>query len=176
VWVHSYPFLEDVPGKPLQPRVIVFAGVVDEDVGDVLKTAERGRIRSRTFDLVLNGEEIASGYIGNHSLEFQRRVWGALFLVGRPDLYRLRAPIESHRFGVPPHGGMNLGFDRLVALMLGLDAIDEVMHFPKDARCRDTLLGAPAKVDPDVVADLVVEVKAPAEMTLENMNQEVLTS
>jgi len=173
-WVYAYPFLEEDEGKHVA-RVIVFSKPVDEDAqGVMLEPGKRHLVRSRAFDLVLNGQEIASAYIGNHVLQEQKLIWQILFLTEHADLFRLRAPIEAHRFAVPPHGGMNLGFDRMVALMLGIDAIDEVMHFPKDAHCRDPFLGAPGAVPPEVVAPLLSDAPKPAHMTIENLTEEVM--
>jgi aspartyl-tRNA synthetase len=175
VWVHGYTFLEEYKAH-WNPRVIVFASAAEEDEPLLDFPEKRMLVRSKTFDLVLDGEEISSGYVGCHSLRMQKLVWDRIWSIQHQDLYRVRAPIESHRFGVPPHAGMNLGFDRLVALMLGVDAIDEVMHFPKDARCADLFLGAPGPVPPEAVLDLVADERPPAELTLETMNQEVVAS
>ncbi len=174
VWVHSYPFLERDEWDPsnLVARVVVFSQVVDEDQGIALDADKRGKVRAKAFDLMLDGVEVGSGYIGNYNLTVQRLVWKELFKLGTGDLFRLRAPIESHRFGVPPHGGMNIGFDRLVARLLGIDEIDEVMAFPKTARCRDPFLDAPGPVPPEVVQDLVEEAPKP-EYTEADLGAEV---
>jgi aspartyl-tRNA synthetase len=92
----------------------------------------------------------------------QRMIWSSIFKIGNADIFRLRAPIEAHRFGVPPHGGINFGFDRLVALLLGAPAIDEVMAFPKSPACQDPMLGAPGPVPPGAIQDLVEEHPRPA--------------
>lgn len=160
-WVHSYPFLEDDNGT-LVARVVVFSQPLDEDKQLVSEEKKRGSIRARAFDLVLNGVEIASGYIGNHNLAIQRLIWANVFKIGTQDLFRLRAPIESHRFGVPPHGGINLGFERLVATMLGIGAIDEVMAFPKSPACKDPMLEAPGNVPLAAIQDLIEEHAKPA--------------
>ena len=159
-WVDEYPFLEDDKGNPV-PRVVVFSRPIDADYDLVVQLPQRTKIRARAWDLVLNGMEIASAYIGNHSLMEQRLIWNMVFLIEREDLYRLRAPIEAHRFGVPPHGGMNIGFDRLLTQMLGLDAIDEVMAFPKTTDCRDLLTEAPGAVAASAVQDLVQDFAKP---------------
>lgn len=154
VWVHSYPLLEDDDGN-LVARVVVFTAPVNDDFEAVQHPEQRGRVRGKAFDLMLDGVEIASAYIGNHSPLFQRMVWKNIFKMETNDLFRLRAPVESHRFGVPPHGGMNIGFDRLVALMLGAGSLDEVIRFPKSQECRDPLLGAPGPVPEEATEGLV---------------------
>ena len=160
-WVHSYPFLEDDKGT-LVARVVVFSTPVAEDAQKISDPKERGNIRARAFDLLLNGVEVGSGYIGNHNLAIQRLIWANLFKINTADIFRLRAPIEAHRFGVPPHGGINIGFDRLVAALLGLSAIDEVMAYPKSADCRDPMLDAPGPVPASATTDLIEEHSKPA--------------
>ena len=119
-------------------------------------------VRARAFDLTVNGVEVASGYIGNHNMAAQRLIWSSIFKIGNADIFRLRAPIEAHRFGVPPHGGINFGFDRLVALLLGAASIDEVMAFPKTKDCQDPMLGAPGPVPAGAITDLLEEHPKPA--------------
>ena len=160
VWIHSYPFLEDDEGN-LVPRVVVFARAHPADMMLLMKDFYRGLVRSKTFDLVIDGTEVASGYIGNHMLQVQRDMWKKFFMLSTPDLVRLRAPIEAHRFGVPPHGGINVGFDRLVGRLLGIDAIDEVMTFPKSPECRDLLVDAPGPVPREPVAEFIEAVPKP---------------
>ena len=153
-WVDSYPFLELDKGT-LVARVVVFSRPVEEDLPLVPDRKRRAEVRARAFDLIVNGTEVASGYVGNHSLVEQRVIWDNILGIGQQDLFRVRAPIESHRFGVPPHGGVNIGYERLVAKMIGVDDISEVMAFPKSANCRDPLLQAPGPVPASAVADLI---------------------
>jgi aspartyl-tRNA synthetase len=174
VWIHSYPYMElDQLGR-LVPRVVVFARPAPGHAHMIMNQRRRGQICSRTFDLVLDGIECASGYIGNHSLTEQREIWDLLYQLSPPELVRLRAPIEAHRFGVPPHGGINIGFDRLVARLLGLSEIDEVMFFPKSPDCRDLTLDAPGPVSAAWVADLMTPPPAPPKFTENDLAEEVL--
>ena len=153
-WVESYPFLEMDKGT-LVARVVVFSRPVEEDMPLVPDRKRRAEVRARAFDLILDGTEVASGYVGNHSLVEQRIVWDNILGIGQQDLFRVRAPIESHRFGVPPHGGVNIGYERLVAKMISVDEIGDVMAFPKSASCRDPLLQAPGPVPASAVAELI---------------------
>ena len=160
VWVHTYPFMELSDEGNYEAGVVVFARLdSDEDVKLAAKGLPESRrlIKSRAFDLVIDGVELASGYVGNHDLELQKTIWKNVSQIEGGDLYRLRAPIEAHRFGLPPHGGINIGFERLVVKLLGIDAIDEVIAFPKDAVARDPMLDAPGPVPRDAVAHLLEE-------------------
>jgi aspartyl-tRNA synthetase len=152
--------------------VVVFSAALDEDAPLVADEKQRGRVRARAFDLVLNGVELASAYIGNHSLAAQRLIWSNLFKINTQDLFRLRAPIEAHRFAVPPHGGMNIGFDRLVATLLGIEAIDEVMAFPKTPGCKDPMLESPGPVPAAAIQDLVDEHPRPEGATIAALSEE----
>jgi aspartyl-tRNA synthetase len=157
VWITDYPMLMEDKGT-LVPGVVVFTEPQDGAVGDFAENPEaREKVIGKAFDLVIDGVEVASAYIGNHDLRIQRLVWDEIYRFSTPDLVRVRAPLEAHRFGVPPHGGMNLGFDRLVALILGLDSIDEAMFFPKTSGCTDPLLSAPGPVPLEAVKDIVGE-------------------
>jgi aspartyl-tRNA synthetase len=153
-WVESYPFLELDKGT-LVARVVVFSRPIDEDMPLVPDRKQRAKIRARAFDLIVDGTEVASGYVGNHSLVEQRVCWDNILGIGQQDLFRVRAPIEAFRFGVPPHGGVNIGYERLVGRILGVDDIADVMAFPKSATCTDPMLQAPGPVPPSFVADLV---------------------
>lgn len=172
-WIHTYPFLQkDVRGN-YTPSTVVFAALADEGAEFITDArtdpAKKPLIHSRAFDLLLDGVEIASGYIGCNSVADGRLIWENLWDLASSDLVRLRAPVESHRFGVPPHGGMNLGVDRLFALMLGASGLDDVMYFPKDKDCRDPMLEAPGPVPPDVAEELA----APPQMAAKGSDLEL---
>ncbi len=173
-WITSYPYLTDDRGT-LVPAVAVFSQPRGSAMADFADHPEaRDKLLASAFDLVIDGVEVASAYIGNHDLRTQRFVWDEVLKFSTPDLVRVRAPIESHRFGVPPHGGMNIGFDRLVALLLGLEAIDEAMPFPKTPDCRDLLLDAPAPVPPEAVKDIVGAESPPADVADRQLVEETL--
>lgn len=175
-WVHTYPFFTRNQDGDMVPDVVVFSRVFDDDLlMAVSRPEDRHAVRSQAFDLVLNGVELASAYVGNHNLELQRILWENLFQMGREDMIRLRAPVESHRFGLPPHVGMNLGFDRLMAILLGLEGIDEAMAFPKEHGCRDRMLRAPGPVPEEAVADIVADAEPPT-FTLDDYLKEIVES
>ena len=124
-----------------------------------------GGLRSRAYDLVLDGFEIGGGSIRIHDPDVQRRV---LELIGiGPDEAQARFGflLDALRYGAPPHGGIAMGFDRIVALLAGLGTlrevnIREVITFPKTATGADPLTGAPAEVDPQQLRELGLRVQA----------------
>jgi aspartyl-tRNA synthetase len=102
---------------------------------------------SRSYDLVLDGNEIGGGSIRNHRLDVQRRVFELIGIDEAEADKRFGFLLDALRYGAPPHGGIAMGVDRIVALLAGRDNIREVIAFPKATSGGDPLTGAPAPVD-----------------------------
>jgi aspartyl-tRNA synthetase len=102
---------------------------------------------SRSYDLVLDGFEIGGGSIRNHRLDVQRRVFELIGIDEAEADARFGFLLQALRYGAPPHGGIAMGVDRIVALLAGRDNIREVIAFPKATSGGDPLTGAPAPVD-----------------------------
>ncbi len=109
--------------------------------------ADPGALRSRAYDLVVDGQELGGGSIRIHDLETQRAVFGLIGLEEEEAQRRFGFLLEALRFGAPPHGGIALGIDRIIALLARRDSIRDVIAFPKTASGTDPLTGAPAPVD-----------------------------
>ena len=108
-----------------------------------------GKVISKSYDITLNGWELASGSIRIHDRELQQRVFSALGIGPEEAEERFGFLLNAFRYGVPPHGGIAPGIDRIVALAAGEDNIREVIAFPKTQSAFDPLTGAPAPVDDD---------------------------
>jgi aspartyl-tRNA synthetase len=106
-----------------------------------------GSLRSRAYDLVVDGWELGGGSIRIHEVETQRKVFEAIGLGEDEAQRRFGFLLDALRFGAPPHGGIAMGVDRTVALIAGRDSIRDVIAFPKTASGSDPLTGAPAPVD-----------------------------
>jgi aspartyl-tRNA synthetase len=119
--------------------------------------------RSRAYDAVLDGWEIGGGSIRINRTDVQERVFEAIGLPAAEARERFGFLLEALRYGAPPHGGIAFGFDRIVALLAGVDNIREVIAFPKTASGADPLTGAPSPVDPDQLRELGISVRAPGE-------------
>jgi aspartyl-tRNA synthetase len=106
-----------------------------------------GTLLSRSYDLVLDGNEIGGGSIRNHRIDVQSRVFDLIGIDEEEAQARFGFLLDALKYGAPPHGGVAFGIDRIVALLAGRDNIREVIAFPKSTSGADPLTGAPAPVD-----------------------------
>ena len=118
-------------------------------------------VRSRAYDLVLNGAEIGGGSIRNHQYEVQERVFEALGMDRKTYEKKFGFMLEALKFGAPPHGGIALGFDRLVMLMAKQSSIRDVIAFPKTQKAACVLTGAPCEASPEQLQELSLMVRIP---------------
>jgi aspartyl-tRNA synthetase len=119
--------------------------------------------RARAYDLVLNGWELGGGSIRIHRPEVQRRVFDALGYSEEEARERFGFLLEAFRYGVPPHGGIAFGLDRVAMVLAGQENIREVIAFPKTQSGADLLTGAPAEVDEVQLRDLGLRLGRPPE-------------
>jgi aspartyl-tRNA synthetase len=129
---------------------------------DMQHQAERPYdVRARAYDCVLNGIEIAGGSIRIHDRELQERVFEILGM----NRERIRAQfghlLEAFEYGVPPHGGIAAGIDRLMMAIKGTDNVRDVVAFPKTQSHQDLMLGAPGPVEPAQLEELHIQVVPP---------------
>ena len=123
--------------------------------------SDPGTWRSRAYDLVMDGVEIAGGSVRINRPHVQRKVFDALGLPPEEATERFGFLLEALRYGAPPHGGIAFGLDRIVALLAGRESIRDVIAFPKTASGADPLTGAPAPVDRRQLRELGVSVDVP---------------
>jgi len=136
-----------------------FTGIIEEDL-DKLESAPWG-VRSKGYDLVLNGVELGSGSIRIHRQDVQARVFRALGLSDEQARQRFGFFLDALTYGTPPHGGIALGLDRVVALLAGEKSIREVIAFPKTTAAVDLMADAPSPVDSGQLDELGIALKPP---------------
>ena len=136
-----------------------FTGIREETL-QYLET-DPGRVISKSYDITLNGWELASGSIRIHDPQLQERVFAALGIGPEEARTKFGFLLNAFRFGPPPHGGIAPGIDRVVALAAGESNIREVIAFPKTQTAYDPLTGAPAEVDEEQLRALHIRPTAP---------------
>jgi aspartyl-tRNA synthetase len=117
-------------------------------------------LRSRAYDAVYNGHEMASGSIRIHDATLQRAVFQALGITVDEAERRFGFLLEAFRYGVPPHAGFAFGFDRLIMLLVGAHSLRDVIAFPKTTAARALFEGAPSPVDADDLSELHIRTLA----------------
>jgi aspartyl-tRNA synthetase len=158
LWVVDFPMFEyDENEKRYAALHHPFTSPREEDL-DKLET-EPGAMKALAYDLVLNGWEIGGGSIRIHRPDIQRRVFKALGLTEEKARERFGFFLDALEYGTPPHGGIALGYDRIIALMCGESNIREVIAFPKTASAADLMCEAPASVEPEQLDELGLEIK-----------------
>ena len=146
LWVTDFPFFEyDETEKRYQAKHHPFTAPNPEDMDKLESDPEA--VRSRAYDLVLNGIEIGGGSIRIHNREVQERLFTALGMT--PERYQNKFGflLKALASGAPPHGGMALGFDRLIMMLCGEDSIRNVIAFPKTQKAACLLTDAPSPAD-----------------------------
>ncbi len=126
------------------------------------------RVRSRAYDMVLNGVELASGSIRIHDPETQSKVFEAIGLTRKEIESKFGFLIEAFKYGAPPHGGIAFGLDRLLMLLLGEESIKEVIPFPKTNKAQDLMSGAPGTVSDKDLSDLGIKITRMEEESLDD--------
>ncbi len=153
LWVTDFPLLEwDEEGQRHQAKHHPFTAPHREDLE--LLTSDPGKVRARAYDVVMDGVELGGGSIRINDPTLQRQMFAALGIAEEEAVARFGFLLEAFRYGVPPHGGIALGVDRMVMLMAGCDSIRDVIAFPKTTSGSCMMTSAPADVDSQQLTEL----------------------
>jgi aspartyl-tRNA synthetase len=160
LWIVDPPLVEWNEGESRwDPTHHPFTAPKAED--EPLLESDPGKVRARAYDLVLNGWELGGGSIRIHRPELQRRVFSLIGIDEERAERRFGWFVRAFDYGAPPHGGIALGLDRMVALLANRDSIRDVIAFPKTSAFTDLLTNAPDRVDPAQLQELHIRVIEP---------------
>ena len=156
LWVTDFPLLvEDEETQTWQAMHHPFTAPHETD-RDKMKT-DRGSIRARAYDLVLNGCELGGGSIRIHDSQLQSEMFDALGISQEEAQHQFGHILDALAFGAPPHGGLALGLDRLVMLLVGATSLREVIPFPKTAKASCLMSQSPATVSDEQLTELSIK-------------------
>lgn len=156
-WILNFPLFEySETEKKLVSAHHPFTSPKDEDVK--LLNSDPEKVKAKAYDIVLNGYEIGGGSIRIHKRELQNEIFKILGLKEKEIKERFGHMLEAFEYGAPPHGGIALGIDRIIAIIQNELSIREVIAFPKTGDARDLMMGAPAEISKDQLKELHIKI------------------
>jgi len=156
-WVVDFPLVEwDAEERRHVYVHHPFTSPHDDDLGRL--ESEPGTVRAKAYNLVLNGSEIGGGSIRIHDATLQRRIFSLLNISDEDARTRFGFFLEALEYGTPPHGGIALGLDRIIAILSAESSIREVIAFPKTAAAVDLMSDAPSPVDARQLRELHIQI------------------
>ena len=162
LWVTEFPLLEysEEDGR-YYAKHHPFTSPMDEDLQYI--DSDPGRVRAKAYDIVLNGTELGGGSVRIHDAKIQSKMFSVLGLSKEETQEKFGYLLDAFKYGVPPHGGLAFGLDRLVTLMLGLEDIRDVIAFPKVQNASELMTRCPSEPDGKALEELGIAVVASEE-------------
>lgn len=158
LWVTDFPMFEY--SKEEKRYTAMHHPFTSPKMTDIpLMDTDPSAVHAKAYDIILNGNEIGGGSIRIHSSEIQEKVFNLLGLDSETANERFGFLMDALKYGVPPHGGLAYGLDRLVMLLTGSDSIREVIAFPKIQNASEVMSGAPDVVDAKQLKELGIKLR-----------------
>ena len=162
LWVTEFPLFEyDEEDGRYYSKHHPFTMPMEEDMEKLI--SDPGAVRSRAYDIVLNGTELGGGSVRVHTVERQKQMFAALGISEREAEEKFGFLLRALHYGIPPHLGLAFGLDRLVALLLGTEDIREVIAFPKVQNASEPMSGCPSAPDDTALEELSLQICAEVE-------------
>ncbi|MBQ9940659.1 MAG: aspartate--tRNA ligase [Clostridia bacterium] len=161
LWITDFPMFEyDEEENRYVATHHPFTAPRDEDLEFLL--TDPGKVYSKAYDIIINGSEAGGGSVRIHTPEVQNKVFDAIGLTKEESQLKFGYLLEAFKYGVPPHAGLAYGLDRLVGLLLGTDAIRDVIAFPKVQNASELMTECPSEVPQKSLDELFISVNPPA--------------
>ena len=159
LWVLDFPLLEwDEESERYHAMHHPFTSPKPEDIA--LLDTKPGEVRANAYDLVINGSEVGGGSIRIHDQALQALMFKHLGFTAEEAQKQFGFLMDAFTFGAPPHGGIALGFDRLVSIFAGLDSIRDVIAFPKNNSGKDVMIDTPSPIAQEQLNELSLTVNS----------------
>ncbi|MBQ0101655.1 MAG: aspartate--tRNA ligase, partial [Firmicutes bacterium] len=160
LWITEFPFFEwNEETQNWDAMHHPFTMPLDEDIDKL--DGDKGNVRAKAYDLVLNGIELSSGSIRITDPKLQQKMFTLLGLTKEEIDAKFGFLVDAYNYGCPPHGGAALGLDRLAMLMCGAGSLRDVVAFPKVQNASELMSGAPTPTDDKALKDLGIGVIKP---------------
>ncbi|MBD3247334.1 aspartate--tRNA ligase [Candidatus Pacearchaeota archaeon] len=159
-WVVDFPLFEpELENGHFAPMHHMFTRPKEEDLKNLNKKSAH-KVKSYQHDLVLNGFEVGGGSMRIHDSEVQSKIFDLIGFTKQQKEY-FEHMLTAFGYGVPPHGGIAPGIDRLIMVLLGQKSLREVIAFPKNSEAKDVLMDAPSEVDKEQLKDVHIKLDLP---------------
>ena len=161
LWVTDFPLLEyDDEEKRFQAKHHPFTSPVPEHIGmlDGLKPVDVDKVKAYAYDVVLNGSEIGGGSIRINNTELQSKMFSVLGISEEEAKIKFSFLLDALKYGAPPHGGIALGLDRVLMILLNRNSIRDVIAFPKTQKGQCLMSDAPSPVSDKQLRELSIKI------------------
>lgn len=149
LWVVDFPLFEY---DEEERRWVSMHHPFTSPIGDL--SGNIADIKANAYDMVINGTEVGGGSVRIHNKEIQKKVFELLGFTEEEAMRQFGFLMNAFEYGAPPHGGIAFGFDRLTALLCGVESIRDVIAFPKNNAGKDTMIDAPSEISPNQLEEL----------------------